>query len=181
LKIGDGNKFPSGPYALKATFDNLRAFFQENPTCVMLELSRPDHTDFGGLPLMPTPSTVGPYERLRRVINVLDPAEPSRKRGRHGEYFNLSVGAGNTVELGISCLKVAFSFDCLPCGACACRSRMGCIVKDAASESTIDLSHAPLLPTRPSSLPPPSSIPSSAARSCRTGRSSAPTPTAASP
>jgi hypothetical protein len=129
LKIGDGNKFPLESHALEPTLDNLRVFFQKNPTCVMLELSRPDHTDFGGLPLMPIPSIVGPFERLRRVIEVLDPEVAKVRKVpappcRDGECFYLPVETGDAVELGISCLKVAFSFDCLPRGACDCRTKM---------------------------------------------------------
>ena len=118
LKIGDGNVFPEEP-KLAITFDSLREFFESEPyvKCVTLELSRPDQMDSCGLPLMPVTSIVGPFEKIRRVIEVVQ-GDSNVLRERDNECMKLYAETNNPVDLGISCLKVTISFDRLSCGQC---------------------------------------------------------------
>ena len=100
-----------------ASIADFAAFFQTNPTFVVLFLVRDDTVDKNGLAIMPVPAMAGPFERLRRDINVIKKKDrPRSDTGRQPitrnenrleiEVDDNVQGAEIDIDVGVNFLKV---------------------------------------------------------------------------
>ena len=87
---------------------DLKNVFKNDPATVELQLRRANHLDVYGLPLMPVPAMVGPFERLKRIVRVrvVSAGEEPRTIRNKDDSLDLFLKDNKEIDLGISCLKV---------------------------------------------------------------------------
>ena len=97
--------------SLETTADQLQALFRDDPPIVALDLERVDDTDRDGMPIMPVPAMVGPFERISRTLHVraADRFAASDEIVAEVDGGRLTVTAEHdvTFELGVAFLKVS--------------------------------------------------------------------------
>ena len=110
LSISDGENFPGPAQRTRITYAYLKSFFKAKAhSMVALELSRSDHEDAYGLPFMPVPSMIAPFEKIRRTIRIHSGSCTEEKAVRKSEDDSLDIYVDEmrtSLDLGVSCLKV---------------------------------------------------------------------------